>query len=129
MSVAERLQKAMDTAGLTPAELSRRSGVPQGRLSQIITGKTPHPRWDTISKLSKALGITENWLFTGECDMRAPPGDGPLALTNDQRELLDMWAVADEITREHVWDMLKKSSSRSRENVGGGSDSADRNSA
>lgn len=66
MSVGSRIQKLLDSKGFTPAELSRRSGVGQGRLSLILSGKTPNPRGDTISKLAQALGVSVSSLLSDE---------------------------------------------------------------
>lgn len=43
--------------GWTQTELSRRSGVKQGVLSYIESGKTKHPRIDTLAAIASALGV------------------------------------------------------------------------
>ena len=43
--------------GWTQSELSRRSGVKQGVLSDIESGKTKHPRCDTLAAIAEALGV------------------------------------------------------------------------
>lgn len=63
MSVAENIQKELERKGLKPADLVRLSGVPQGRLSQILSGKTKNPRGDTISKLAAGLNVSEGKLL------------------------------------------------------------------
>lgn len=60
MAIADDLKKEMVKQGLKPADLVRLSGVKQGRLSQILNGKTPNPRGDTISKLWAALGRSDD---------------------------------------------------------------------
>ena len=49
--LAEMLAKR----GMTQAELSKRSGVPQPIISNIVTGRTPTPGYDTVFLLSRAL--------------------------------------------------------------------------
>lgn len=43
--------------GWTQTELARRAGVRQGVLSYIESGKTKHPRIDTLGAIAKALGV------------------------------------------------------------------------
>lgn len=43
--------------GWTQTELSRRSGVKQGVLSDIESGKTKHPRCDTLAAIAAALEV------------------------------------------------------------------------
>jgi transcriptional regulator with XRE-family HTH domain len=44
--------------GWTQTELARRSGVKQGVLSCIESGRTKHPRSDTLAAIAEALGVT-----------------------------------------------------------------------
>lgn len=43
--------------GWTQTELARRAGVKQGVLSYIESGKTKHPRSDTLVAIAGALGV------------------------------------------------------------------------
>ena len=43
--------------GWTQSELARRSGVKQGVLSDIESGKTKHPRCDTLAAIAAALEV------------------------------------------------------------------------
>lgn len=43
--------------GWTQTELARRAGVKQGVLSDIESGKTKHPRIDTLAAIAFALGV------------------------------------------------------------------------
>ena len=47
-----------ETRGLTQSELSKLSGVPQGVISYIESGKTRTPRIDTLQAVAKALGCS-----------------------------------------------------------------------
>lgn len=49
------IQDTLSRRGWSQAELSRRSGIPQPMISQIITGEVKLPRVDTMFKLAKAL--------------------------------------------------------------------------
>ena len=44
--------------GLNQAQLGKRSGVPQGMISDIEAGKITAPRVDTMHKLATALKCT-----------------------------------------------------------------------
>lgn len=57
------LQALREAQGMSQAELSRRSGVPQGVISYLENGKTPHPRIDTVLALASALGVTVDELI------------------------------------------------------------------
>ena len=50
--------------GWTQTELARRSGVKQGVLSYIESGRTKHPRIDTLAALAAALGVPIEKLTT-----------------------------------------------------------------
>lgn len=63
------LRTEREKAGFTQAELSAASGVPQGVISDIESGVTANPRFETVRKLamvlhfdvcSLALGRTES---------------------------------------------------------------------
>jgi len=49
------LSDMMARRGMDQQELSRRSGVPQPMISNIVTGRTPTPRCDTLYSLARAL--------------------------------------------------------------------------
>ena len=55
--LGERLRAARERAGLTQAELSRRSGVAQGYISQLEAGTHTDPGAKRLSALARALGI------------------------------------------------------------------------
>lgn len=49
------LSDMMAKRGMDQQELSKRSGVPQPIISNIVTGRTPTPRYDTLFFLARAL--------------------------------------------------------------------------
>lgn len=49
------LSDMMVKRGMDQQELSKRSGVPQPIISNIVTGRTPTPRYDTLFMLARAL--------------------------------------------------------------------------
>jgi transcriptional regulator with XRE-family HTH domain len=50
------LKQAREAAGLTLAEVSRRSGIDQPALSRLENGHTPSPTLETLWKYAAALG-------------------------------------------------------------------------
>ena len=44
--------------GMTQTELARRAGVKQGVISYIESGKTKHPRIDTLIAIAAVLGVS-----------------------------------------------------------------------
>jgi transcriptional regulator with XRE-family HTH domain len=55
--VSEQLRRAIQTCGLTRAELSRLSGVPESGLSRFAAGEG-ELRTGNVDRLCKALGLT-----------------------------------------------------------------------
>lgn len=51
------IRELREKLGWSQSELARRSGVKQGVLSYIESGKTKHPRCDTLSMIAKALNV------------------------------------------------------------------------
>jgi len=63
--IKERLIKIMDLKGISGAALASMSGVPQSRISDIVTGKTANPQMKTLQKIAVALDVPVGQL-TGE---------------------------------------------------------------
>ena len=51
------IKELREKLGWSQNELARRSGVKQGVLSDIESGKTKHPRIDTVSAIAEALNV------------------------------------------------------------------------
>lgn len=75
MQIAERLKGMLLTKDWSPAELARRSGVPQPTVHRIITGASRSPRRETIDSLAKALGCAPEMLWSGKPVEEEPPAD------------------------------------------------------
>lgn len=67
-SVANRINYAMSIRGLTQAELSKRTKISTGSLSQYMTGKVS-PKQDRIFIIAKALLVSEAWLMGYDVQM------------------------------------------------------------
>jgi len=91
MSIGLRITQAIKIIGINRAELSRRSGVPEGQLSKIVNGHTKSPRGETLSKIAKALEVQEGWLITGEGEREISSKQEPTSLHPRAAALLDNW--------------------------------------
>lgn len=67
-SVKERLNKALSEKGVTAAELSRRTGISKGSISQYKNGVV-NPKQDRIYLIANALGVSEAWLMGYDVSM------------------------------------------------------------
>lgn len=71
-TLAERLRYAREKRRLSARALSRRAHISAAMVGLIERGTTDDPKGSTIKALAAALGVTTDWLLTGE-------GDGPTA--------------------------------------------------
>lgn len=71
MELKDRLIKAMELRGVSAADLHRLSGVPEPRISEVLSGKTKSPRLLTVSKFAVALDVSVSWLMSEEDHMDA----------------------------------------------------------
>jgi repressor LexA len=61
-SFATRLNEALDRNRMTAAELSRKTGISRGSISQYLAG-TVTPKADKIIAISQALNVSPAWLM------------------------------------------------------------------
>lgn len=74
-TVGHRLRAARELVGLkelSARELDRLAGLHQGHVWAIETGHRPSIESDTAIALARVLGVTLDWLLTGQ-------GDEPIA--------------------------------------------------
>jgi transcriptional regulator with XRE-family HTH domain len=62
------LVEARGRAGLTQDELAAQSGIDQTTISGLETGRKRSPKFDTVIRLSKVLGISPEQLRFGTID-------------------------------------------------------------
>lgn len=78
-TISERLDQALRTRRMSPAQLAKKSKVSEGAISNILAERRVSPRRETITKLAVPLGVPVAWLF-GETDdptIRDEPGLSP----------------------------------------------------
>jgi transcriptional regulator with XRE-family HTH domain len=58
----DRLNEAIEAAGMRPIDLCEKTGVPKSMLSYYLNGKTK-PKADRLHIIAKALDVSEAWLL------------------------------------------------------------------
>lgn len=95
MDIAYRLDLAMRAAGLTEAELSRRSEVSQSTVNRILSGKGKYTDAVFLYKLCKVCKVSVEWVISGE-----DPVDQPtvfvMSITSTEARLLTLYHQCDD---------------------------------
>ena len=90
-TLQERLKHARKEAFLTQAQLSDKSGLSQSTIAQIESGRNSGTRF--ADKLAKALGVSLEWLLTGEgsaTEVPTAPHPRRRAMDADEWQFLDL---------------------------------------
>ena len=66
MTFAERLRYELKYQGLTHAELAEKSGMTKWAIDNYCNHRFQIPRADSAVALAKALGVSVEYLFTGD---------------------------------------------------------------
>lgn len=69
-SISERLRYLIDKKGITPYYLSEKTGISEATISRLLSGKSIRPNIKTIGLLTYYFQITEDWLLTGDGEMK-----------------------------------------------------------
>jgi phage repressor protein C with HTH and peptisase S24 domain len=83
-TLADRIQQRLDALGLSERAASLAATGSDATIRMIRTGKSVHPRADTLSKLAQVLQTTEQWLLNG--GEVATVGADPALQPSDVRE-------------------------------------------
>lgn len=94
----EKLEAALDASGLKQADVSRKSGVSTGALSEFLAGKR-NLRFDQVARIARALGVSLDYLAD---DAAKEP---PAPLGEPERWAVD-FIQAKELTKKEVIDRL-----------------------
>lgn len=62
----KRVRRMMYALGLSQTELADLTGITQGGIGHIVTGRTKMVNGELIFKLAEALECDPKWLATGE---------------------------------------------------------------
>ena len=68
-TTAERLKEALKQSNMKQVELSRRTNIDKGTISNYLSGRY-EPKANSISKLAKVLNVTEMWLWGYDVPMQ-----------------------------------------------------------
>jgi transcriptional regulator with XRE-family HTH domain len=79
VTYAERLQVAMDAAGVSSSELARALGVSYQAIAKTLRGSTKSLTAQNNAAAAERLGVSTDWLATGHGRRRERPLS-PLAL-------------------------------------------------
>lgn len=109
MGIGRRIRAAVEAQGLTLKQAAERSGIPYSSL-QNWAGGHRDPRPDALINLGSQLGISIDWLLTGEGEMlrqnaaqHGPQEErGEYAMPSAERELLAVYRALDEEGRQAV---------------------------
>lgn len=111
MSINLRLKKVLESKGLKIKEMSEVCDIPYRTLQNYLLGER-EPSAKALSTIGTQLGVSLDWLLTGEGQMykNTPPPDNPLqALTPKERALLGLFKeLNDKDQREICRDAEEK---------------------
>lgn len=68
-TLAKRLVRAMEHAGLNPYRLHKKTGVDIGTITKAREGDRKHLEHETVSKIALACGVRVAWLSLGDGPM------------------------------------------------------------
>lgn len=70
-TLGERIKEAMAVRakGVSQNEVERRAGLNPGQLSMLIQNKRKRPNMDQVRRVADTLGVSFEWLATGEGEM------------------------------------------------------------
>ena len=66
---SERLRHLIDKAGITPYEVSMKTGISQSTLSRLLNKATSKPNIKNVEILANYFCANKVWLLTGEGEM------------------------------------------------------------
>ena len=88
MPYVEKLKMIRDEKDMTNVEIARLSDIPLATITRVFNGSTPNPTFETISRISLAMGVSLDELI-GLKQPDAPPVASPIENTlNSYSELL-----------------------------------------
>lgn len=69
MNVSDRLRLALDSLGLKITEAADRSGIPYRSWQNYLSGAR-EPSAEALASISTRLGVSADWVLTGQGSMR-----------------------------------------------------------
>ncbi|WP_342580776.1 helix-turn-helix transcriptional regulator [Ureibacillus sp. FSL W7-1570] len=65
-ALALRMKELAEERGKTPAEIGKLGGLRQSTISEILQGRSKHPKIDTITKYCQGCGISLHEFFQSD---------------------------------------------------------------
>lgn len=102
MNVSERLRIALDSLGLKITQAADQSGIPYRSWQNYLSGAR-EPGADALASICSRLGVSADWLLTGEGDMYRAGGAGGLATETPREEaVLALFRELDEDAQREI---------------------------
>lgn len=95
VELKDRLKIALDARGMGAGTLERTAGLGNSVVGNLLWGRRTSPRPETLDKIAKALGVSYQWLATGE---------GPMELAEEPVE--DIYPGRADLRRTAYWRTL-----------------------
>ena len=89
-TLADRVRKAREVAGLSQQELAERAGMTRGGIARIEQGTGGAPRRSSLIVIAMATGVDLHWLETGNTPTGEPGGGGQCAIRDSNPEPADL---------------------------------------
>lgn len=112
-SISKRLNYAMSIRHISQAELSEKTKISTGSLSQYMNGKI-NPKQDRIFILARVLSVSEAWLMGYDVPMEKEKAERldfnqfvNIDVTEDVKLLVERYTKLDEQKKEHILKTLE----------------------
>lgn len=111
-SISKRLNYAMSIRHISQAELSEKTKISTGSLSQYMNGKI-NPKQDRIYIMARALSVSEAWLMGYDVPMdrektlKIDYSNINTEVTDDVKLLVERYMKLDQPRKEHILKTLE----------------------
>nr|WP_288467444.1 helix-turn-helix domain-containing protein [uncultured Pseudomonas sp.] len=103
MGIGSRIREAVEQLGLTLKQAAEKTALPYSSL-QNWAGGHREPRPEALITIGSRLGISIDWLLTGEGAMRRGEAPHPSSVPDSSAEqaLLTLWRELDESGQQEI---------------------------
>jgi transcriptional regulator with XRE-family HTH domain len=89
MSVKTRLRQFLEAEGMKITEAAEKSGIPYRSMQNYLSGERD-PGVEALTAMNTRLGVSVDWLLTGEGRMHRKSGDGLATETSREGAVLSL---------------------------------------
>lgn len=98
-TTAERLAAAMKDTDKKQVDLARETGLDRAAINRYVNGRYD-PKWDAISKLARALNVSETWLWGYDVPKeRSNKNDNLVHIISKLRKNESFYKLVDELSQ------------------------------